>query len=778
MNKVLYIILISIFSLTVFSCSSDDEAATSSAVTVSGQVQKGPYVQGTEITVRELDSSMIPTGNTFTGTIDDNTGSFSIKGTLTNKIVELSAVGYYFNEVSGSLSSATLTLSALSDLTDISSVNVNLMTHLEKKRVEYLIDNSKMTFAAAKTQAQTEIMKIFNIDNVTLGNSETLDISKSGDGNAVLLAISAILQSDKTEAELTELLSTINTDIRTDGTLDSTTTKSTLVTAMEYIKPLRSTIRSNIESRYSGLGMSATIPSFEPYAIKLDTSAPTVSSVSPSDTTTSVLLNPSISVTFSELMDTTTLSTNTSDTICSGTVQVSADSFSTCVQMSSSTGTTSDNSSSYITTLTPSSNLSYETVYKIRISTGAKDLAGNGVANQYTTANGFTTITNLNVTQFGTSSSDSINSIYIDQSDNIYVTGGVSGSFSGNTSAGNYDSYVAKYNSSMSLQWVNQFGVSGTASNGEDEYGKDLVVDSSGNVYVTGNTTGNLNSVSAVGNIDTYVVKLNSSGSTVWTKIIGSSAYDRAGGITINSSGAIIVNGSAQGNINGVTQTSSCGEDLFVIKMDSSGNYTWTNLFGGCSGGGRVVTDSSDNIYISSMSRSLGTGLGSNDIAVKKIYDNGTLSWVSHTGTASTDQSAHIEIYNNSNLYYSGFVCNSDEGFSCQNTRLVLGKYSSSGSKTFEKKHSSCNYSYGLTIDSSENIYVSGSTGCMISKYNSSGTEIWVKNITSSTTSSVDTAINSQGILYVIGTTSESLDGLSYSNRALFIWNVGNISSL
>ena len=196
--------------------SSSEETNTSTAVTLSGKVQKGPYVQGTEITVRELDSTMTPTGNTFTGTIDDNTGSFSIKGTLTNKIVELSAVGYYFNEVSGSLSNATLTLSALSDLTDISSVNVNLMTHLEKKRVEYLMDNSKMTFAAAKTQAQTEILSFFNIDNVTLGNSETLDISKSGDGNAVLLAISAILQSDKTEAELTELLSTINTDIRTD----------------------------------------------------------------------------------------------------------------------------------------------------------------------------------------------------------------------------------------------------------------------------------------------------------------------------------------------------------------------------------------------------------------------------------------------------------------------------------------------------------------------------------------------------------------------------------
>ena len=144
-----------------FTTASTPDTSTSMAITLSGKIQKGPYVQGTEITVRELDSSMIPTGNTFTGTIDDNTGSFSIKGTLTNKIVELSADGYYFNEVSGTLSSAKLTLSALSDITDNSSVNVNLMTHLEKKRVEYLIDYSKMTFAAAKTQAQTEIMKFF-----------------------------------------------------------------------------------------------------------------------------------------------------------------------------------------------------------------------------------------------------------------------------------------------------------------------------------------------------------------------------------------------------------------------------------------------------------------------------------------------------------------------------------------------------------------------------------------------------------------------------------------
>jgi hypothetical protein len=346
---------------------SDDDTLTSTAITISGKIQKGPYVQGTEITVRELDSSMTPTGNTFTGTIDDNTGSFSIKGTLTNKIVELSAVGYYFNEVSGSLSSATLTLSALSDLTDISSVNVNLMTHLEKKRVEYLMDNSKMTFAAAKTQAQTEIMKIFNIDNVTLGNSETLDISKSGDGNAVLLAISAILQSDKTEAELTELLSAINTDIRYDGTIDVGATKQKLLDGVDYVKPRIATIRSNIETRYSNVGMVASIPAFESYVLKLDITAPTVASTSHADNTTKIAVNLPITATFSDYLDNSTvtstnffLNDNSSNLI-------------------TSTITYSDKTA----TLTPNSNLSENGTHIATIKTGITDLAGHALESDY-----------------------------------------------------------------------------------------------------------------------------------------------------------------------------------------------------------------------------------------------------------------------------------------------------------------------------------------------------------------------------------------------------------
>ena len=94
--------------------------------------------------------------------------------------------------------------------------------------------------------------------------------------------------------------------------------------------------------------------------------------------------------------------------------------------------------------------------------------------------------------QFGHSGSY-IKSIYIDNNNFIYVTGYTSGTFEGNSNSGDKDSFVAKFNSSLVLQWIKQFGVAEKASNYEDELGVDLVADSSGNVYVIGNTTGNLN---------------------------------------------------------------------------------------------------------------------------------------------------------------------------------------------------------------------------------------------------------------------------------------------
>lgn len=334
---------------------------------VSGYVQKGPFIQGTDITVRELDNSLVPTGRTFASVIDDNTGRFSVKGELASPFVELSANGFYFNEISGTLSAAPINLLALADTRETTSINVNLLTHLERRRVEYLLDQG-ISFSQAKTQAQQEILAVFEIDRVGIGNAETLDISQAGEGNAILLAISAILQSNQSEAQLTELLSTISGDLRTDGVLNSTSTLQTLMVSMEDLKPLRSTIRNNITDRYVNLGVEVTIPAFEAYLFTLDSIPPTISSTVPSDGVSQYLDR--ISIIFSELMDRSTLNSSTvmlrdaAGNIVAGML--------TPVDVSATTTVT------FILDppLQPGA-------YQLTISTDAKDLAGNGLMSVY-----------------------------------------------------------------------------------------------------------------------------------------------------------------------------------------------------------------------------------------------------------------------------------------------------------------------------------------------------------------------------------------------------------
>jgi len=119
-----------------------------------------------------------------------------------------------------------------------------------------------------------------------------------------------------------------------------------------------------------------------------ETTPPTVSSISPTDNQSGVSITDNISVTFSEAMDTTSVTTNTSNTSCSGSIQLSSNNFSGCVQMSSSP--TSSNSDKTFS-VDPSGNLSYSTTYKIRVTTGVKDSAGNTLSSQYETSSGFNT---------------------------------------------------------------------------------------------------------------------------------------------------------------------------------------------------------------------------------------------------------------------------------------------------------------------------------------------------------------------------------------------------
>ena len=139
--------------------------------------------------------------------------------------------------------------------------------------------------------------------------------------------------------------------------------------------------------------------------------APTVNSTSPANVATGSSCTNNITVTFSENMDTTSVTTNTGNTSCSGTIQISLDSFGSCIQMTSGDPSTSDNTTFSVnpasgTGVTGSrlENLDWLEIagngvsdplrFKIRVTTGVKDLSGNTMSDDNTTETGFITAKN------------------------------------------------------------------------------------------------------------------------------------------------------------------------------------------------------------------------------------------------------------------------------------------------------------------------------------------------------------------------------------------------
>ncbi len=228
---------------------------------LAGVAQKGPFVLGSQITVAELDGKLVPTGRTFTTNIADDTGSFSLPDVgLASPFVSLTANGFFFDEVAGKLSASEIQLGAVSDVTHLTTLNVNLLSDLQRERVLTLIGGGK-PLADAKQQAQHELLAVFGIQN-DVAPAETLNIADGSPDDAALLAVSVILQSRRTPAELTEFLARLSADFAPDGKLDDQALGLQLAVGAELVD--LAGVRANLTARYQQLGKQVTIGDFEP----------------------------------------------------------------------------------------------------------------------------------------------------------------------------------------------------------------------------------------------------------------------------------------------------------------------------------------------------------------------------------------------------------------------------------------------------------------------------------------------------------------------------------
>jgi len=274
---------------------------------------------------------------------------------------------------------------------------------------------------------------------------------------------------------------------------------------------------------------------------------------------------------------------------------------------------------------------------------------------------------------------DYANGVATDSSGNVYVTGGTKGGLDGNTSAGDTDLFVVKYNSSGTKQWTKQLGSSGRDSaNG-------IAIDSSGNVYVTGVTFGGLDWNTSAGANDLFLVKYNSSGTKQWTKQLGSASSDYANGVATDSSGNVYVAGGTKGNLNGISNSGRT--DAFVIKFNSSDTKQWTKKLGTWQNdlANGVATDSSGNFYVTGFTyqdMDGNTSAGNADLFVVKYNSSGTKQWTKQLGTSSNDNANGVATDSSGNVYVTGYTRGGlDNNTSSGNTDLFVVKYNSSGTK-------------------------------------------------------------------------------------------------
>ena len=162
--------------------------------------------------------------------------------------------------------------------------------------------------------------------------------------------------------------------------------------------------------------------------------------------------------------------------------------------------------------------------------------------------------------------------IAVDQSENTYTIGTHAGSTVFGSGAlitnGGNDVFLAKYNFNGALQWVRSAGGAG------DDSGKDITVDVSGNVYITGYYSGTAKfgskTKTSQGGKDIFVAKYYSNSFVQWLQTAGGSSMDGGQGIIIGKGKYVYITGyySGTATFGNSTRTSNGDSDIFILRLD------------------------------------------------------------------------------------------------------------------------------------------------------------------------------------------------------------------
>ncbi|MBX7140565.1 MAG: SBBP repeat-containing protein [Chitinophagales bacterium] len=318
--------------------------------------------------------------------------------------------------------------------------------------------------------------------------------------------------------------------------------------------------------------------------------------------------------------------------------------------------------------------------------------------------------------------SDKVQAIISDAKKNVYVTGYVF----------NYkqrkDLFLAKLNSSGATTWFRTYDFSQ-----QDDEGKAITLDTSGNIYVAGNSIGN-------GTSDDYVtLKFDSSGNLLWTaRYDFTGEADVATGIAVNpSNGLVFVTGYSDQNVS----SKITNYDIATVKYSSTGSQLTAARYNGSGNGiDRAVDIAINPSVLSGGLYTIVTGKtwnGSNYDIVTLKYNNGLVQqWATiYAGTAGKDDEARDLVFDKAagEIYITG-----NTGGATDKDNIIALKYNSSGvqqwASTFNGSGNYNDVGYGI-MQNAIGVYVTGRTAASASgdtanlitlKYDkATGSQIW-----------------------------------------------------
>ena len=316
--------------------------------------------------------------------------------------------------------------------------------------------------------------------------------------------------------------------------------------------------------------------------------------------------------------------------------------------------------------------------------------------------------------KIGGTSGDYGRDIAVDVSGNVYMVGmQLSDPISGYSMSGG----IIKLDSSGNIIWQKKIIIAQI---------KATAVDGSGNLYITG-----YDGMNSFGKNDYIVIKLDTNGNVIWSKNIGSYQDDMGYAIAVDTSGNVYINGTTVITSGGYT-------NYGVIKLDSNGNILWQKMIGSlpdADSGFGIVVDSSGNVYVNGVQAS-DTYNGS-DYGVIKFDSNGNVLWQKRIGGYYSDLGFDIALDTNNNVYVCGYQNSDTYGL---NDYGVI-KLDTNGNLLWQKKiggtGSDMVTENSLTVDGSGNVYVNGyqlsdtngSYDFGVVKLDTAGNLLWQKKI-------------------------------------------------